>query len=175
MASEIERRFLVPHTSLSNLRPVLVNGVRIRQTYLSRVPAIRVRILESNPPRSFLTVKFGDGLVRQEFEYEIPLEDAEAMERCDDAVGIIHKTRYTFDLNTFPFNTTDRIHPWEIDVFEGHLEGLVIAEIELVSASFKIEIPAPFGKEITGDPAYSNAALAKKVEKKGNSWYTSYP
>lgn len=157
MALEIERRFLVPPESLPILRPYLQDGFRIRQKYFLKVPAIRVRIIEYEVPTSFLTVKFSEGLVRHEFEYEIPIEEAELMMKIGKDFPEIVKTRYR--ISVFHRQT------WEVDLFEGPLKGLVIAEIELGSTDDKIELPEWVGEEITENPHYSNASLALGVEK----------
>lgn len=98
-----------------------------------------------------LTIKSAEaGMHRSEFEYAIPLDDAESMRSL--AVGsIIEKTRHIVpagDLN------------WEIDEFEGPNQGLVIAEIELPSVGQSIEHPNWLGEEITDNRRYYNAALA---------------
>lgn len=154
MAIEIERKFLVEGDAW---RAQATGALRIRQAYLSKDSAasVRVRLVDERDAR--LTVKAATGLdgpalSRAEFEYPVPVEDALAM--LDLRIGrVIEKTRY---LVPAPNGRT-----WEVDRFEGALEGLVLAEIELGSAAEKIVLPDWIGREVTGDPQYGNAALAQ--------------
>lgn len=143
MAKEIERKFLVTGTEY---RAEASARYRIIQAYLSRRPesTVRVRIMDR---AAFLTVKGKNkGAVRDEWEYPIPLADAEAMiSRCADGT-VIDKTRYIAGR-------------WEIDEFHGTLEGLTLAEIELTDADEPIDIPPYIGIEVTGDPRYYNSML----------------
>lgn len=147
MAKEIERKFLV---TSSAYRLMAMKSVHIVQAYLCRDPrsTVRVRIADSN---AFLTVKGrNDGAVRDEWEYEIPVEDARQMiERC--ATGtVIEKTRHIVCHEGFR---------WEVDEFGGSLSGLVVAEIELDSADRSFPLPTFVGEEVTGDPRYYNSSL----------------
>lgn len=144
---EIERKFLV--ASLSDCLRGATSSLHIAQGYISRDPArtVRVRIKGS---RGFLTIKgLTHGCSRFEWEKEIPLEEAEALlGLCEGSV--IDKTRY--------------LVPWggktfEVDVFHGAHEGLVVAEIELQSESEDFERPSWLGLEVTGDPQYYNSNL----------------
>ena len=144
---EIERKFLVKDLDfLKNAE----NTYSIKQAYLQQDPAksVRVRI---KGEEAFLTIKgISDarGLVRQEWEYPIPLRDARAlMELCDDK---IEKTR-----NVITYGK----HLFEVDVFHGRNNGLVIAEIELQTENELIERPEWLGMEITGRTEYYNLAL----------------
>jgi CYTH domain-containing protein len=144
---EIERKFLVD-TLL--WRPGS-SGVGFRQGYLSSVKerVVRVRIAGE---RAFVTIK-GEtrDLTRPEFEYEIPVEDAaQLLELCERP--LIEKTRYT---------ERHGEHDWEIDVFRGDNDGLVLAEIELTSETEPFLRPAWLGIEVSGDPRYYNANLIK--------------
>lgn len=154
MAQEIERKFLVNRQLL--ILPE--NGQRIVQGYIktqSRT-AVRVRI---KGDRGFLTIKGENrGAVRSEFEYEIPLADAEAMlgELC--AKPIIDKIRYEI-----PFGA----HLWELDVFTGDKEGLWVAEVELGAECESFEKPVWLGEEVTGDKRYYNSSL---IEHPYSTW-----
>ncbi len=143
MAKEIERKYLVTGTEY---RAEASARYRIIQAYLSRRPesTVRVRIKDDT---AFLTVKGKNhGAVRDEWEYQIPLADAEAMiSRCAEGM-VIEKTRY-------------RVGRWEIDEFHGSLEGLTVAEIELTDAGERFDIPSYIGREVTGDPRYYNSML----------------
>ena len=102
--------------------------------------------------RAFLTVKGPGGLVRAEFEYPIPPQDASAMlALCRGET--LHKTRWTV-----PFGG----HDWTVDEFHApaRLAGLVLAEVELASEAMQPALPPWLGQEVTGDPRWSNAALA---------------
>ena len=113
---------------------------------------IRVRVRDT---QGYVTIKSRDGgLARQEFEYAIPLADAQSLlELCGSR--ILEKFRH------------EVIHCgfcWEIDEYLAPLEGLIVAEVEL---EFESEDPPPppwVGEEITHDGSFSNAALAQRVE-----------
>jgi adenylate cyclase len=148
MAYEIERKFLVRDTSWR-----IAAGIPtvIRQAYLSRGRAsLRIRI-EDNV-RATLTVKSEAAVVqRLEFEYPIPLADATALFSLRDG-AVIEKLRHKLPQHDLT---------WEIDVFQGENEGLVVAEIELPREDKQFEKPSWLGVEITAAPCYSNASLAK--------------
>lgn len=147
MAKEIERKFLVKNTSY---RDMSIAERHIVQAYLNRDPkaTIRVRIIDD---KAFLTVKGKNaGAIRDEWEYSIPVSDAEGMiARCASG-RIIEKTRFIV-----PFEGYD----WEIDEFKGELKGLTVAEIELPTEDAKFSLPPFIGEEVTGDPRYYNSSL----------------
>lgn len=146
MGLEIERKFLVNET-IDRFTPV--SSVRIVQGYLSANPdtVVRIRIYGDS---AFMTVKTRNrGAVRNEWEYEIPVADAvEIIERT--GIKTIEKIRHLV-----PFQGKD----WEVDVFEGHLKGLVLAEIELESEDEKFELPPFVSTEVTHDVRYFNSSL----------------
>ena len=152
MAKEIERKFLIKTLPDDQpKRPRL-----IRQFYLQfRDPCVRVRIIDEPEIQSqiaFLCIKYNvsDG-VRDEYEYEIPVQDAR--ELANHKVGMdILKARYEIELN-------DRI--WEVDIYMGENYGLKIAEIELSSKNDKVCIPNWVGEEVTDNHRYLNASLAQ--------------
>lgn len=148
MGKEIERKFLVRG---KGWRAAADAGRSIRQAYLARGTAqVRVRILDDRKAR--LTVKSGKaGLERDEFEYDIPLSDAEAMLALRTG-EVIAKRRYRLPAGE---GLT-----WEVDVFGEGQDGLVLAEIELPAKDASFARPDWLGNEVTGDPRYSNAALA---------------
>ena len=147
MAKEIERKFLVKN---STFRELSTTATRIKQGYLSRLPeaTVRVRIAGN---KAFLTVKGKNhGCVRDEWEYAVPVADAEAMlDRCAQG-SVISKTRYI---------VPDGTYNWEVDEFHGPHEGLVVAEIELPHAEATFDRPDFIGEEVTGNPAYYNSNL----------------
>ena len=148
MGIEIERKFLVKDISW---RMAADEGVRCRQGYLlaSKEKTVRVRILGD---RAFLTVKGAtEGIARSEFEYGIPVSDArELLELCGGVV--VEKIRYFIEHGGMV---------WELDVFGGENEGLVMAEIELDAEGQLFEIPPWAGEEVSDDPRCYNAALAR--------------
>ena len=120
MGTEIERKFLV--RDVSAVRDA--TGVPYRQGYLSTVPerTVRVRVAGEH---AFITIKGTNvGATRAEFEYEIPLADAQALLRMC-LPPLVEKTRYRIDHGGLT---------WEVDVFEGENDGLVVAEVELPAA-----------------------------------------
>lgn len=154
MGKEIERRFLL--TSLPELTGAKIQ--RIEQGFLSNHPdkVIRIRIVRDligGEKKAFFTVKGKQfGATRQEIEFEAPVIEAEDM-LCDFAEGfIIYKNRHTVKLDG---------HVWEIDVFLGRLQGLIIAEVELDSEDEYFVIQDWAKQEITGDHRYSNSNLSK--------------
>ncbi|MFB2604830.1 CYTH domain-containing protein, partial [Rhizobium phaseoli] len=89
-------------------------------------------------------------ITRDEFEYDIPIADAE--ELLQNAIGVvIEKTRYRVPHQGFI---------WEVDVFAGEHRGLVFAEVEMTSETDDPALPSWLGREVTGDFRYSNQALA---------------
>lgn len=145
MATEIERKFLVVGDAWRQGA-----GIRYVQGYLNRDKArtVRVRIAGG---QGFLTVKGPNrGAVRSEFEYPIPLADAEGLlALCDGP--LIDKLRYRIPLGN---------HVWEVDEFLGDNAGLIVAEIELGHEDESFARPDWLGKEVTGDPRYYNSSLA---------------
>lgn len=146
MATEIERKFLVH----ANLLGDLPEGQVIRQGYLSTANNIttRIRIIGE---QAFLTIKGpSQNLSRPEFEYPIPLEDARQLLDTLCQPCQISKTRYLI-----PY----RDHVWELDIFAGDNEGLIIAEVELGNENEKIAIPDWVGEEVSHDFRYANSQL----------------
>lgn len=154
---EIERKFLVDLTRLdiSSLKP----PKRITQGYLASADgkSIRVRIADA---RACLTVKFDSGPIsRDEFEYSIPVEDAQAMLRTGCVGTPIRKRR---------FQARHGGELWEIDFFDGLNAGLVLAEIELGTEEAPVELPPWVLEEVTADRSYRNSSLALRP-------YSSWP
>lgn len=147
MGVEIERKFLVIDDSW---KAVACKNQVCRQGYLfsGKGRTVRVRIMGD---QAFLTIKGPtEGISRNEFEYQIPVDDAKAMfPMCGN---LVEKVRYFI------------IHSglqWELDVFTGENEGLVMAEVELESEDQPFDLPSWAGEEVTGDPRYYNAYLAE--------------
>lgn len=146
MAKEIERRFLVTDLSVLDGR----TGLPIVQGYLAKeAMRVRVRIFGQ---AAYLTVKGPrQGLTRDEFEYPIPAADAVAMLETYCEPSVVRKTRYLV-----PYGR----HRFEVDVFEGDLAGLTIAEVELQSETEAVDLPSWLGPEISFDRRFSNLALS---------------
>ena len=147
---EIERKFLVTSTAfLDEFRA----KNRIVQGYLSSVPerTVRVRI---KGDKGYLTIKgksSDSGMSRMEWEKEIALEEAEQLLRLCEA-GVIDKIRYEIPVGK---------HLYEVDIFSGENEGLILAEIELQSENETFEKPNWLGMEVTNDTRYYNAYLSQ--------------
>ena len=147
MATEIERKYLIKE----DLLKLPTEGNQIVQGYLwsEKEKSMRIRITNN---KSFLTIKTGTNpLSRLEYEYEIPMTDAEELiHQCDKT---IKKTR---------FSVVEAGMNWEIDVFEGENKGLIVAEIELTSKDQEFEKPEWLKLEVTQDKRYLNVNLVKQ-------------
>ena len=153
MAVEIERKFLVDTQCWQAFRDAQqLVGEGFRQGYLAEGDStVRVRIKGSS---GWLTIKGKtQGLSRLEFEYEIPLTDAEHMLDELSAKPLIEKQRFCY--------RDDDGNLWEVDEFEGDNAGLIVAEIELPSESAPFKTPAWLGEEVSHDTRYFNVNLAK--------------
>ena len=148
MAQEIERKYIVTNDSF---KAMSIRSYHIIQGYIHTDPraVVRVRIRDD---KAFLTIKSENkGAVRNEWEYGIPVNDARMMVDKLCQASIIEKTRYIIDYDS---------HIWEVDCFDKPCGGLVIAEIELQSEDENFTLPPFVGREVTGDPAYYNSAIA---------------
>lgn len=150
MAKEIERKFLVKDNSFDQMT---IGRRHICQAYLCDRPEATVRLRVSDD-RAFITVKGkNSGAVRDEWEYDIPVADAVEMAGRLAGGWSIDKVRHIV-----PFGG----HTWEVDVFHGRHEGLVLAEVELDSDEAEVELPPFVGEEVTGVTDYYNSVLAKR-------------
>ncbi|WP_309612777.1 CYTH domain-containing protein [Flavobacterium sp.] len=153
---EIERKFLVLSDDFIN---EAFSKKRIVQAYLNSNPerTVRIRIKED---KGFLTIKGkgnATGTTRLEWETEIPLRDAEKLLTiCESST--IDKIRHEVKVGN---------HVYEVDVFAGENEGLIVAEIELKFEDEVFEKPSWLGKEVTNDEHFYNAYLSIKPFK---SW-----
>lgn len=148
MATEIERKYLVRDESW---REQVHRRIRYRQGYLANTGhcSVRVRIGGSE---AHVNIKGSTvGASRLEFEYPVPLADAEDMLRELCRETIVEKTRYFVHHGA---------QEWEVDVFEGENAGLVVAEIELADESEVVSLPPWAGEEVTDDVRYYNSSLA---------------
>ncbi|MCD6434905.1 MAG: CYTH domain-containing protein [Clostridiales bacterium] len=151
MAREIERKFLV--SDWSDIFKYDFDTYDIQQSYINK--HVRVRILVRKNAKSIMkavmTVKFDkEGIERQEFEFPIPIEDAQEI-MSKFRKYYIDKTRYVFEYKG---------KTWEVDDFHGDNHGLHIAEVELESENEEIEIPLGVGEEVTGDFRYYNSYIS---------------
>jgi len=154
MATEIERKFLLANDSWRKG----ATGQRYRQGYLSteKERVVRVRTIDET---AYLTIKgIARGISRLEFEYPIPLADAQTMLEALCHKPIIDKTRYRIPVAA---------HVFEVDEFYGQNAGLIVAEVELGSEDEHFERPDWLGEEVTADPRYANAAL---IEHPYSAW-----
>ncbi len=155
MNQEIERKFLVHQNQL----PPLSGGEPILQGYVAvdGHKSVRVRIRNK---QAYLTVK-GErrGASRPEYEYPLPVQDAEQMiqELCSER--IVEKTRYKINFQG---------HVWEVDVFHRENDGLVLAEVELDHEGVNFELPEWAGEDVTDDDRFYNMNLARNP-------YTGWP
>ena len=148
---EIERKFKVKDKSFIK---EAIRDTRITQGYLSKAAEMTVRVRKT-AKKCTLTVKgksTEDGLSRDEFEMDISQDNAATMLSMIPKQYILDKTRYIVDYNGSEF---------EVDVFHGRHEGLIIAEIELKSKDQKFSKPSWLGEEVTGDVRYYNSSLAE--------------
>ncbi len=146
---EIERKFLVRDLGWREG----ATGVRIKQGYIANAGTTLVRVRVKGD-KGFLTVKADrDRVSRWEFEYEIPVADAERMLDLLSLRPPIDKTRYEVEVDGLT---------WEVDIFEGANAGLVMAEVELARADQPFTRPDWAGPDVTGDPRFFNAYLSEK-------------
>jgi CYTH domain-containing protein len=151
MAREIERKFLVANQSW---RELCTKRERLRDGLLaiSNQRKIRVRTYEN---RATITVKTrGTGTAREEFE---PIEDARELisSHCDG--NVLEKVRHYVPYQGFV---------WEVDVYEGGLSGMILAEVELENADIEVPLPRWIGREVTGDPEYKKINMQNKVRQR---------
>lgn len=147
---EIERRFLCRITDASALRTA-GDVVPIRQAYLT-TEGVAVRIRQAGGVH-VLTVKAGGGRVRREVEVEVDAARAEALFAMAEGRSM-EKRRH-------------RAGRWEVDVFEGRFEGLLVAEVELEHAEEPLPAPPPgveLLEEVTDTPGFTNQRLAAMDE-----------
>ncbi|MBN2665065.1 MAG: CYTH domain-containing protein [Bacteroidales bacterium] len=147
MANEIERKFLVS----GEFRHLAIKKTEISQGYLSVDPdrIVRVRITDDKAVLSVKAPLTGTEFSRHEWEYEIPADEAgEIMNAC--LPEVVRKTR---------FIVPEHDHLFEVDVFHGKNEGLIIAELELTSEDQDFARPGWLGEEVTGIDRYYSANL----------------
>jgi adenylate cyclase len=150
MATEIERKFIVKS---EEWRSLARSASQLRQGYICvAIPPISAEVrIRCTEDRGFVTFKGPGSLIRSEFEYEIPLADADLMLKEFCSKQFLEKTRYLVDFANVE---------WEVDEYSGPHRGLVVAEVELRDATQPLQLPPWIGKEVTDDPRFKNAYLA---------------
>lgn len=149
MGIEIERKFLVLGDSW---RGQVIRSSAMRQGYLSTNAKATVRVRIIDDVRAFLTIKGKtNGISRAEFEYEVPLDEGREMLEMARP-NVVEKRRHIV-----PYGGLD----WEVDVFEGEHQGLILAEVELANADQTVDLPAWAGQEVSQDDRYANASLSR--------------
>ncbi|MDX9882199.1 MAG: CYTH domain-containing protein [Prolixibacteraceae bacterium] len=147
MPLEIERKFLVIKEKMA----IHVSGMYLCQAYLTDDPGRTVRIRIAGE-QAFLTIKGPvNSISRSEFEYPVPVSEAREIMKLA-IFPPVEKTRYKIRHEDFW---------WELDIFHGSNEGLLLAELELDSEDQEITLPPWIGREVSGDPRYFNSYLAK--------------
>ncbi|MCK9395210.1 MAG: CYTH domain-containing protein [Methylobacter sp.] len=148
MAIEIEHKFLLANDSW---RQHVSRSIKYRQGYLSSQATSSIRVRTSNA-HAWLNIKTATlGTHRHEYEYEIPLADANEILNNLCRKPLIEKTRHF---------VTDDNNLWEIDEFEGDNQGLIVAEIELDETGQSFSKPSWLGLEVTEDLRYYNNNIA---------------
>ncbi len=149
MGKEIERKYLLANDAW---RDAVLDKTPMRQGYIRALDCtVRVRIAGIT---GFLTIKGRtENFTRDEYEYEIPLQDAAEMLNNLCLAGCVEKFRYRIIVDG---------DEWVIDEFTGRNHGLVMAEIELITEDQVFTTPEWLGREVSHDSRYTNGALAMK-------------
>jgi adenylate cyclase len=149
VAQEIERKFLV---AKDGWRGGTDGGRSFRQAYLAETDRAAIRVRISDGKNAVITIKSAKpGLSRSEYEYPLPVADAEALAELRQG-AVLQKTRFRA-----PY--AGRI--WEIDVYAGDNAGLIIAEIEIESEDATVDVPPWLGREVTGERRFYAAQLSQ--------------
>ena len=148
MALEIEKKFLVLNDSF---KKISYRSINITQGYIFSSENKILRVW-TTPEKSKITIKSGGDVVRNEYEYRIPPEDAQELLLISNGY-IIDKIRYLIKFEGFI---------WEVDVFLKENEGLIVAEIELEQENQKFTKPNWVGEEVSSDKKYYNCNLAEE-------------
>jgi adenylate cyclase len=157
MPFEIERKFLVVGDGWQKLT---TGTTLIRQAYLPSDGSLSIRVRIKNSQAAMLTIKSRDAELRRlEFEYPIPVQDAEAL-MARRRGGVVEKVRHDVPWKGLV---------WEVDAFTGDNDGLVIAEVELRYEDQDIDLPEWVGAEVTSQRKYYNGNLAQRPYR---SWGT---
>ena len=157
MALEIERKFLVANDGWKNS---VTRRVRIRDGLIANHKGHKARVRIADGVATIALKSRKRGLVRSEFEYVIPFSDAENMLHLMCEGNVLDKIRH------FVSHAGDT---WEVDVYEGLLDGVVLAEIELADADQRLTLPDWIGADVTADPRYRKINMvAARLAKNGS-------
>jgi adenylate cyclase len=158
MATEIERKFFVINKDWQSQAS---RSDRLTQGYLTLGGERSVRVRTKADGKAFLNIKSSvNGISRLEYEYEIPHDEALEILENIALKPMVDKVRHIVETGK---------HTWEIDVFSGDNQGLIIAEIELGSEDEAFEKPDWLGAEVSGDPRFYNMNIPNQ------EWRKSYP
>ncbi|MET0010640.1 MAG: CYTH domain-containing protein [Candidatus Thiodiazotropha sp. 6PLUC9] len=149
MALEIERKFLVIN---DKWKDSVVSQAVLKQGYLATTSKASVRVRVDGDVANINIKGSTVSISRREYEYPIPMQDAEELLQHLVAGAAIDKVRYKVKCGD---------HIWDLDLFQGANNGLVIAEVELSDEDESFEMPAWAGEEVSGDTRYYNASLVK--------------
>ena len=148
---EIERKFTVNIEKWAEV--IKPQPIFIEQSYLSSTPECTVRV-RLKGDKAYLTIKGKtSGISRSEYEYEVPVDEAKEMMNTLSS-KTLSKKRYEINVGN---------HLWEVDVFEGKLAGLIIAEIELTSEDEVFELPKWVIEDVSNDVQYYNSNLIERL------------
>ena len=148
---EIERKFTVDIEKWAEV--IKPQPISIAQSYLSSSAECTVRV-RMKGEKAYLTIKGKtSGISRSEFEYEVPVNEAKEMMNTLSS-KTLSKKRYEINVGN---------HLWEVDVFEGKLAGLIIAEIELTSEDEVFELPEWVIEDVSHDAQYYNSNLIERL------------
>lgn len=163
MSKEIEHKFLVRNHDYRNL----ADGTHYRQGYIPTLNGMTVRARIAGD-KGYLTLKdHASGLSRNEFEYEIPLDEVTQILDLMCSQPQIEKLRYVIPAGRGVKDDgtcTEELY-WEVDEFLGDNEGLTVAEIEVPEEGVRFDLPDWIAEEVTGDRKYYNSMLCLKPYK----------
>ncbi|MBN2865480.1 MAG: CYTH domain-containing protein [Thiotrichales bacterium] len=154
MAREIERKFLINN---QDWKAAAHKQTHFAQGYLNDISqagaksSVRVRIEGERANMNIKSLEIG--LSRDEYEFSIPLLDAQKMLQTLMVGPVIEKVRYLVKVGQ---------HTWEVDEFLGDNQGLIVAEVEMQSEDEQIEIPNWAGREVTEEVRFYNISLSKR-------------
>ncbi len=151
MALEIERKFLVNLEAWNDQQPITTSSMDYYQGYLLTAAHTTIRVRTAGP-HAWITIKGPtEGASRLEYEYPIPLQDAQEMLQ-HFAAAVVCKTRHVIHYGG---------KCWEVDIFRGENEGLIVAEIELQHEEETFALPPWVDREVTGEEKYYNSRLSE--------------
>ena len=150
---EIERKFLVAN---DDWRRLAIRTVSIRDGLIAAYQGRKMRVRISGDIATIAIKGPRTGIARPEFEYEIPIADAEKMLSTICADDTLEKKRFFVE---------DGGATWHVDLYGGILNGVIIAEIELTEEAQEIILPKWIGKEVTGDPYYKKINMRARALK----------